>query len=346
MSDAATWRLGFAGTPEFAAQILNTLLTQGLRPQLILTQPDRPRGRGRRHKPSPVKQLALTQGLVVHQPMSLKQPEDLALLHSLDLLIVAAYGLLLPPAALSIPRMGCINVHASLLPRWRGAAPVERAIMAGDKKTGITLMQMDAGLDTGDIIAQSSLPISATDTGRDVHDALAALGSKLLIESLPDLENLPRIPQSECGVTYAAKLTTDDAWLDWRDRSIDLANRIRALNNRLPAYSYLMPGDAGATERVRLLSATAVPGGVKSSSNAPDTRTDKPGLPEPATPEPGTIIALEQNAIQVATSDGYLTVNEVQLVRGKGKVMSVRAARNGYPDFFRVGARFESRHST
>ena len=318
-------RLGFAGTPEFAATILSALLDAGIRPHLILTQPDRRRGRGRKLKPSAVKRLAQVSDLPVHQPGSLKTSESQKLIESVDLLIVAAYGLLLPPAVLSLPDLGCINVHASLLPRWRGAAPIERAIMAGDTETGITLMQMDEGLDTGDIIVQARCPILPEMTGKQLHDTLAALGSRVLLDSLDQLSSLPRTPQPERGVTYAAKLTPEDAVIDWTKSSRVVVDQIRALNDRLPAFSYLhAPTSQGAYERVRILSASITPSA------------------EPTCTNPGTIVNLLGDRIRVQTGGGCIDILELQLERGKGRVMTAKAALNGYSGLFTTGAFFSS----
>ncbi len=327
-----TRRLGFAGTPEFAAHILRSLLESNQVPEIILTQPDRPRGRGRRSQPSEVKQLAEEWALAVHEPQTLKTSASQDLLKGLDLLVVAAYGLLLPENVLSIPRLGCVNVHASLLPRWRGAAPIERAIMAGDTLTGVTLMQMDAGLDTGDIIASVECPITADMTGDQLHEALARLGGELLVSRLPDIEHQPRLPQPMAGVTYARKLTTAEAEIDWGDTSKNIVNRVRALYSRMPAFSFL---GTGKRERVRILKAVQVSPGPCNSAR------DQVRLLEKQT-QSGTIVSSSGKSVRVVTGDGFLDILEVQLAKGKGRPMSVGEAINGYPVLFQEGSSFFS----
>ena len=200
----------------------------------VLTQPDRPAGRGMRPTASPVKQLALGQGLPVLQPASLKHAEIQCQLadFAADVMVVAAYGLILPPTVLQLPRHGCMNIHASLLPRWRGAAPIQRAILAGDDETGITIMQMDAGLDTGDMLLKKTCPISAHDTAQTLHDKLAALGAGAIVETLRLLEQgrLTRVPQDAAQATYAAKLTRAEAQIDWTDDAAHIARAVRAYN--------------------------------------------------------------------------------------------------------------------
>ena len=226
-------RLIFAGTPEFAAAALAALIAAEHAILLVLTQPDRPAGRGMKEMPSAVKQLAQKHGIEVFQPLSLKAPEAQAKIAAAnaDAMIVAAYGLILPQAVLDIPKRGCINIHASLLPRWRGAAPIQRAILAGDRETGITIMQMEAGLDTGPMVLVGKTPIAADDTSATLHDKLAALGAKLIVEALAKLEKnqLPATPQPSAGVTYAEKILKQEAVIDWNLTAQEIERRIRAL---------------------------------------------------------------------------------------------------------------------
>lgn len=227
-------RIVFAGTPEFAAAHLQALLQAGLNVVAVYSQPDRPAGRGHKLTPSAVKQLALQHGLPVHQPQSLRTAEAQAELAALqpDLLVVVAYGLILPQAVLDIPRLGCINSHASLLPRWRGAAPIQRAIEAGDAETGVTVMRMEAGLDTGPMLLKSRTPISAGDTGGSLHDRLAGLGPQAVLEAIDGLAagTLQGEVQDDSLATYAHKLDKTDARIDWSRPAHELANMIRAFN--------------------------------------------------------------------------------------------------------------------
>ncbi|PXW29570.1 methionyl-tRNA formyltransferase [Paraburkholderia caballeronis] len=238
-----TLRVIFAGTPEFAAAALAAIHEAGFPVPLVLTQPDRPAGRGMKLQASPVKRYALEHGLAVAQPPSLrrtgKYPAEAAAALDLlratphDVMVVAAYGLLLPQEVLDIPSHGCINIHASLLPRWRGAAPIHRAIEAGDAETGITLMQMDAGLDTGPMIVEARTPIAPADTTATLHDRLAQIGAKLIVDALVELERsgtLPATPQSADGATYAEKIGKQEAALDWRRSADVLARQIRAFD--------------------------------------------------------------------------------------------------------------------
>lgn len=232
-------KLIFAGTPEFAAQALAALIQAGHDIALVLTQPDRPAGRGMKLKPSPVKVLALEHGLRVEQPLSLKHADAQAMLQQVDaeLMVVAAYGLLLPQAVLDIPARGCLNIHASLLPRWRGAAPIQRALLAGDAETGITIMQMDAGLDTGAIRSLHRLPIAADDTAASLHDKLAQLGAEAIVAALATLDQLPTIAQPSEGVTYAHKLEKAEAEIDWQQQAACVVRRILAYHPVPGAFS-------------------------------------------------------------------------------------------------------------
>lgn len=224
----------FAGTPHFAAVALEALLTQQFDVAAVLTQPDRPAGRGMQLAPSTVKQLALQHGLPVLQPRSLKDADIQRELdtYAADVMVVAAYGLILPQAVLELPRYGCLNIHASLLPRWRGAAPIQRAILAGDKETGISIMQMDAGLDTGDMLLKKSCPITEHDTAQTLHGKLAALGAESIVEALRLLEQnrLERVPQDNTQATYAAKLSKAEAQIDWASDAAQIERAVRAYN--------------------------------------------------------------------------------------------------------------------
>ena len=234
-------RIIFAGTPPFAAAALNALADAGHDIALVLTQPDRPAGRGMKLTPGAVKQAAVARGLPVSQPPSLKTPEVQAELRAVDadIMVVAAYGLILPQAVLDLPRLGCLNIHASLLPRWRGAAPIQRAILAGDAETGITIMQMDAGLDTGAMLSKTLIPINNSDTAASLHDALARAGATAIVAALADYPALIPAMQDATGATYAAKLTKDEAQLNWSDSAEGLARAVRAYNPVPGAWTLL-----------------------------------------------------------------------------------------------------------
>lgn len=250
-----TLKVGFAGTPEFARVALEKLIAAGYPVHLVLTQPDRPAGRGMKLQASPVKQLAIEHGLPVLQPVSLKKGDDAVqaldalktAVHgqALDVLVVAAYGLILPQAVLDAPRLGCLNIHGSLLPRWRGAAPIQRCIEAGDTETGVCIMQMEAGLDTGPVRLHRALPIDLTDTASTLHDKLAELGGDLLVEALDALqdETLPLMPQPAVGVTYAEKITKAEGAIDWTRSAVELQRTLRAFDP-FPGASTLFNGEA------------------------------------------------------------------------------------------------------
>mgnify|MGYP002737170742 FL=1 len=225
----------FAGTPDFAAQALRAIAAAGFEILLVLTQPDRPKGRGMQLQASPVKQAALELGLAIAQPASLRHKEAQALLRAqnADVMVVAAYGLILPQAVLDTPAHGCLNIHASLLPRWRGAAPIQRAIEAGDAETGVCIMQMDAGLDTGAVVSTHRYAIKNTDTATDVHDALADLGAHAIVADLQQLQQtggLNATPQPPAGITYAQKLSKEEAKIDWNESALVIERKIRAFN--------------------------------------------------------------------------------------------------------------------
>lgn len=290
-------RIIFAGTPEFAAESLKALLQQAAHEVIaVYTQPDRPAGRGRELKASPVKELALARKIPVFQPASLKDPAAIAELAALDadLMIVAAYGLILPQSVLTAPRLGCLNVHASLLPRWRGAAPIQRAILAGDSETGITIMQMDEGLDTGAMRYKVACPISSSDTGSSLHDRLALLGGEALIAALELLQEsaLPSTPQDNGQSTYAAKLTKDEARLDWNRPAQELVRAIHAYNDWPVAFTTL------GGQIVRIWQASS----VAEATSAPA----------------GMIIAADRDGLRVAAGNGsVLQIEMLQLPGGK-----------------------------
>lgn len=312
MTDANTprLRLGFAGTPAFAATVLRTLLTRH-EVAVVYCQPPRPTGRGRRVVPSAVELVAREHGVTVRTPTSMRAEAGTLAQDHLDALIVAAYGLILPTSILETPRFGCINVHASLLPRWRGAAPIERAIMAGDHVTGISIMQMDAGLDTGPVLLRTQCEIRDDDTGDTLHDRLAWEGAQALVDCLQRLGQLPAIAQPDQGVTYAAKLAPEESAIDWHATATVIALKIRALNSRQPAFCFV------DGERVRLLFAETV---------SSDSRV-----------APGTVIAVDRAGILVKCGSGAVRVSRVALARGKGLPMDTRALINGYPDLLRPG---------
>lgn len=285
-----TLRIAFAGTPEFAVPPLEALI-QARYPVIgVLTQPDRPKGRGRSLAASPVKQAALRHGLPVHQPQSLKTPEGQAQLAQLapDLVVVVAYGQILPPAALAIPRLGCINIHASLLPRWRGAAPIQRAILAGDAITGVTLMQMNAGLDTGDVLASAECPIAEGTSAAELHDQLKALGAQTLLALLPRLEagQVQAVPQPAQGVSYAAKLDKAEARIDWSADASAIARQVCAFN----PWPVAETGFGGEQLRIYTALARAASG----------------------TAAPGTVLGLQGGALVIACGRGELHVTKVQ----------------------------------
>lgn len=246
----------FAGTPEFARLALTAIIEAGHEVALVLTQPDRPSGRGMKLAPSPVKQEAENRGIPVFQPTSLKDPASHQAIKEADadVMVVAAYGLILPQAVLDIPSRGCLNIHASLLPRWRGAAPIQRAIEAGDKETGICIMQMEAGLDTGPVLLEKRLLILDTDTGASLHDKLAGLGAQAIVEALANLDGLRPTPQPVHGVTYASKLSKEEARLDWSLSAEELARKVRAFNPAPGAWT-LFNG-----EPLKVWQAEAIPG--------------------------------------------------------------------------------------
>jgi len=253
----------FAGTPEFAARALEALIAAGHNIKLVLTQPDRPAGRGMQLQASVVKQVALKHGIPVYQPEKLRDPAThgpILEAHA-DCMVVAAYGIILPQAVLDMPRIGCLNIHASLLPRWRGAAPIHRAIEAGDSETGVTIMQMDAGLDTGAMLLKETQPIAADDTTATLHDKLAAQGARLIVEALERYSELKAEPQPEAGVTYAAKIGKAEARIDWTLPAVEIERRIRAFDP-FPGAATEFSGTAIKIWRAEVVAGKGVPGSV------------------------------------------------------------------------------------
>ena len=255
-------KLIFAGTPEFAALALRELIAAGHEIALVLSQPDRPAGRGMALQASAVKQVARAAGIEVFQPLSLRDEAAQARLREVgaDLMVVAAYGLILPQVVLDLPRMGCLNIHASLLPRWRGAAPIQRAILAGDAETGVCIMQMEAGLDTGPVLRSEALPIGAKDNAASLHDKLAALGGRLIVEAL---RNLPLGAQSQPteGVTYAHKIEKREAPLDWRSSAAQLVRQVRAFNP-FPGATASIEGQTVKIWQAEAIEMDGVPGNI------------------------------------------------------------------------------------
>ena len=320
-------RIGFAGTPEFAAAILAALLDAQANIAVVYSQPDRPAGRGRKLAPSPVKRLAQQHGIAIEQPAKLRnaQAADTLASYQLDLLVVAAYGLILPQAILDTPELGCVNVHASLLPRWRGAAPIERAIMAGDSHSGVCIMQMDAGLDTGAVFAGASVNIAPNTTGKELHDTLATTGAQALLGVLRDFDPAAATPQDDTHATYADKLTQADAQIDWSQPAQQIAQQINALNDRLPARTAI---DGEPVVMLR---------GSAQTASAELAATYSEVLDTGGQAAPGTLVARNKKHLAIACGQDWLQLTEVQLRRGKGRPMPRAAALNGYPDVFMLG---------
>ncbi|MDH5359219.1 MAG: methionyl-tRNA formyltransferase [Gammaproteobacteria bacterium] len=309
----------FAGTPDFAATALQALLGSEHDVCAVYTQPDRPAGRGRKLTASPVKALALEHNIPVHQPLSLKDEDEQQILsaYHADLMVVVAYGLLLPAAVLEAPRLGCINIHASLLPRWRGAAPIQRAIQAGDEQTGVTIMQMDVGLDTGDMLYTVTTPIENNDTAASLHDRLAQLGAAAALVAIEQLQQdtAVAVKQDDGQANYAHKLDKAEAEIDWQHPATELDRLIRAFN----------PWPVAQTElhgnKLRIWQASPID--------------------EATAAEPGTIICAGKQGIDVATGNGVLRL--LQLQKSGSKAMDAAAFLNGHPELkdgaIRLGAR-------
>ncbi|WP_326468665.1 methionyl-tRNA formyltransferase [Enterobacter wuhouensis] len=310
-----TLRIIFAGTPDFAARHLDALLSSGHQVVGVFTQPDRPAGRGKKLMPSPVKVQAEEHGIAVFQPSSLRPQENQQLVADLnaDVMVVVAFGLILPKAVLDMPRLGCVNVHGSLLPRWRGAAPIQRSLWAGDAETGVTIMKMDVGLDTGDMLYKLSCPITADDTSATLYDKLADLGPQGLIETLQQLADNTAKPevQDEAQVTYAEKLSKEEAQIDWSLPAAQLERNIRAFNPW--PMSWMMIDE----QPVKVWKASVIDCHV--------------------TAEPGTIIEANKQGIQVATSEGILNLESLQPA-GK-KAMSAQDLLNSRREWFIPGNR-------
>jgi len=306
-------RVIFAGTPEFAACALSALLKGRHEILLVLTQPDRPAGRGLRPHPSAVKQLALKHSLPIEQPATLKDNRIQETLSAVaaDVMVVAAYGLILPRSVLEMPRLGAINIHASLLPRWRGAAPIQRALLAGDRETGVSIMQMDAGLDTGPVIRSEAIPVRDLDDAQTLHDRLAELGARLAVRVLEDLESgkVEARPQPAQGATYAAKIDRAEARIDWTRPANEIWGKVRAFS--------AFPGAAARLGNLELKIWRAVP--------------------ETDSGPPGTVLAAGPDGIRVACGEGSLSIRTLQ--RAGGRRLSPAEFLRGRP--VAAGERFQ-----
>ena len=313
MSEPSTapLKIVFAGTPDFAAKHLESLITSQHQVVAVYTQPDRPAGRGKKLQASPVKQAAEQANIPVYQPASLKQEEAQQALAALefDIMVVVAYGLILPKTVLDIPRLGCVNVHGSILPRWRGAAPIQRSIWAGDAKTGVTIMQMDEGLDTGDMLLIKELAIEDTDTSASLYQKLAQLGPTALVEAMDNYQRLQATPQNDAEANYAHKLEKAEGLIDWQQSAEQLARNIRAFNP--------WPGTwfAWAEQNIKVW-------------EAQDTQTAEPVAP-------GTITSVDKNGLCVQTGSNILRITTLQ-IPGK-KQQSFSDILNARPDWFVVG---------
>ncbi|MEE2730799.1 MAG: methionyl-tRNA formyltransferase [Pseudomonadota bacterium] len=311
----------FAGTPDFAATVLQSILGSRHRVIACYTQPDRPAGRGRKLTPSPVKALAQEQDIAVYQPLNFKAEADRAQLAALnaDLMVVVAYGLILPKAVLDAPRLGCINVHASILPRWRGAAPIQRAIAAGDTESGVTIMQMDVGLDTGAMLLKAFTPVAADDSGGSLHDRLAEMGGRAILDTLEQIADGSATPEPQDNglATYAHKLSKEEGRLDWSRSAFELNNLVRAFNPWPVAHTELN----GNTLRVWRSQALERP------VQAPVDEAI-----------PGTLLAVNKDSLDVATGSGVLRLLELQLPGAKR--LPVADILNARADWFALGARF------
>lgn len=307
----------FAGTPDFAVPCLEALINSTHEILAIYTQPDRPAGRGRQLQSSAVKQCGVTHHIPVYQPHNFKNEESIKALQSLkpDLMVVIAYGLILPKTVLSIPNWGCINVHASLLPRWRGASPIQHALLQGDTVTGVTIMQMNQGLDTGDMLASNQCEIFPTDTAKTLHDRLAKLAPELLISTINNLFNhrIKPVPQNSQDATYAGKIEKENALINWNSKALDISNQIRAYNPWPIAYAKIN------SEVLRIYQAQVVTSNQKALA--------------------GTILSIDKQGILVATKDDALLVQTIQF--SGGRVLSIAEWLNGKKEKLKVGMVFQ-----
>ena len=319
-------RIIFAGTPDFAAISLSALIESEHQVVAVYTQPDRPAGRGRKLRASPVKEVALKNGIPVFQPDNLKDATAQDVLRSFDadVMVVAAYGLILPQRVLGIPRLGCLNIHASLLPRWRGAAPIQRAIAAGDKESGITIMQMNAGLDTGDILQLSPCTINDEDTGGSLHDRLAEMGAKAILETLHNLSSDKIMPlkQDDALATYAHKLDKKQAQINWQTSAVEIERFIRAFNPWPVAYTQL------DDKTLRIWQARIL---------TLDSNT-KAGI------RPGTVISCDKKGIDISCGEGTLRILNLQ--PSGSKAMDVAAFMNGHTKLLSVGSLLQNPATT
>lgn len=310
-----SYKIIFAGTPHFAVNTLNALYHSSHSIVGVYTQPDRPKGRGRHIAASPVKEFALAHDLPLFQPSSLRDAAEQNTLSELsaDFMVVVAYGLILPLPILQAPRFGCLNVHASLLPRWRGAAPIQRAILAGDTETGVTIMQMNTGLDTGDILLTAECAIQATDTSETLHDRLANLGADALTKTLLRYTQLTPTPQNNTLATYAQKISKEEAKLDWQTSAVELARQIRAFNPWPVAFA--------RTEKatVRIWEAIV--------------------LEQHSPTSPGTMIQISPAGIDVSTAQGILRLQKIQLPGGKR--ITIHDLLNAHHTDFQIGKKFQ-----
>jgi len=307
----------FAGTPEFAAESLKALLQGPDEVIAVYTQPDRKAGRGQKLKPSPVKEVALAADIPVFQPLNFKEEQDRQVLADLnaDLMVVAAYGLILPKAVLDTPKLGCINVHASILPRWRGAAPIHRALLAGDKQTGITIMQMDVGLDTGDMLSKAFTDIEDTDTSASLHDKLAIQGGEILLSTIEQLKagSISPEPQDDEQANYAHKLTKEEGKIDWAESANAIAQKVRGLFPWPSAYTFI------DEQNIRIHQASVA-----------DKTSDASA---------GSVIGSDKTGIYVSTGNGVIRLEKLQL-SGK-KAMTAEQVLNGNKELFAQGNSFQ-----
>ncbi|GAA6186366.1 methionyl-tRNA formyltransferase [Aliiglaciecola sp. NS0011-25] len=309
----------FAGTPDFAAQHLQALIDSEHNILAVYSQPDRPAGRGKKLQASAVKQLALEHNINVQQPLSLKAPEAQKILAELkpDIMIVVAYGLILPQIVLDTPRLGCLNVHGSLLPRWRGAAPIQRSIWAGDEQTGVTIMQMDKGLDTGAMLLKKAIPIGPSDTSASLYDKLAKIGPDALLECLAKIENIEPEIQDNALANYAEKLSKQEALIDWQMTAEQIERNVRAFNPWPVAYFELTPEESEQPIAIKLWEASLINTGNVNSE------------------QPGKIVSVTKKGIEITTSENNLLLTKLQ-IPGK-KPMTVADIVNARKNWFVTG---------